>query len=58
MKYKFFAADSQPNIDKIVNEWVAKQPTPVTIQLSDTKMTSVKSGAKTVVAITVGVWYS
>lgn len=57
MKYKFFAADSEANIEKAVNGWMAKQSPQPTVRLSDTKMTTVKAGAKSVTAVTVGIWY-
>lgn len=57
MKYKFFSADSQASIEKIVNEWVAKQNVLPNVRLSDTKMTNMKVGPKSVAVVTVGIWY-
>ena len=57
MKYKFFSAGSPADIEKVVNEWVGKQQPPVTIHLSDTKFSKIKSGKNSVGVVTVGIWY-
>lgn len=57
MKFKSFSADSQANIDKAVNDWVAQQNPPIAVRLSDTKMQMVTLGGRKVAVVTVGIWY-
>ncbi len=57
MKYKVFSAESSKRLEQLVNEWAATQTAPIRVQHSDTKITSVVAGRRSVPVISLAIWY-